>query len=283
MPELPEVETVCSGLRPAMEGNIINKLELRRNDLRWPFPKDIADRTNGKRVIGVRRRAKYILIDLSSDQTIIIHLGMSGRILIDTTNKGIFNYNSNIFEKHDHVIFYMLNGTLITFNDARRFGAMDMAPTETLDEHWLLKRLGPEPLGNGLNAEYLSNRFKNKNTSIKTTLLDQLVVAGLGNIYVCEILFRSGVSPQKNTNKLEMKEIERLVKFTRSVLIEAIEAGGSSLKDHRQTNGELGYFQHNFLVYGREGEKCVNDNCQTIIKRVIQSGRSTFYCSKCQR
>ena len=283
MPELPEVETVCSGLRPAMEGNIINKLELRRNDLRWPFPKDIADRTNGKRVIGVRRRAKYILIDLSSDQTIIIHLGMSGRILIDTTNKGIFNYNSNIFEKHDHVIFYMLNGTLITFNDARRFGAMDMAPTKALDQHWLLKRLGPEPLGNGLNAEYLSNRFKNKNTSIKTTLLNQLVVAGLGNIYVCEILFRSGVSPQKNTNKLEMKEIEKLVKFTRSVLIEAIEVGGSSLKDHRQTTGELGYFQHSFSVYGREGEKCVNDNCQTIIKRVIQSGRSTFYCSKCQR
>ena len=283
MPELPEVETVCSGLRPAMEGNIINKLELRRNDLRWPFPKDIADRTNGKRVIGVRRRAKYILIDLSSDQTIIIHLGMSGRILIDTTNKGIFKYNSNIFEKHDHVIFYMLNGTLITFNDARRFGAMDMAPTKALDKHWLLKRLGPEPLGNGLNAEYLSNRFKNKNTSIKTTLLDQLVVAGLGNIYVCEILFRSGVSPQKNTNKLEMKEIERLVKFTRSVLIDAIEAGGSSLKDHRQTTGELGYFQHSFSVYGREGEKCFNDNCQTIIKRVIQSGRSTFYCSKCQR
>ena len=283
MPELPEVETVCSGLRPAMEGNIINKLELRRNDLRWPFPKDIADRTNGKRVIGVRRRAKYILIDLSSDQTIIIHLGMSGRILIDTTNSGIFNYNSNIFEKHDHVILYMQNGTLIIFNDARRFGAMDMAPTKTLDTHWLLKRLGPEPLGNGLNAEYLANRFKNKNTAIKTTLLDQLIVAGLGNIYVCEILFRSGVSPQKNTNKLEMKEIERLVKFTRSVLIEAIEAGGSSLKDHRQTTGELGYFQHSFSVYGREGEKCVNDNCQTIIKRVIQSGRSTFYCSKCQR
>ena len=283
MPELPEVETVCSGLRPAMEGNIINKLELRRNDLRWPFPKDMADRTNGKRVIGVRRRAKYILIDLSSDQTIIIHLGMSGRILIDTTNKGIFNYNSNIFEKHDHVILYMQNGTLITFNDARRFGAMDMAPTKTLDTHWLLKRLGPEPLGNGLNAEYLANRFKDKNTAIKTTLLDQLIVAGLGNIYVCEILFRSGVLPQKNTNNLEMKEIERLVKFTRSVLIEAIEAGGSSLKDHRQTTGELGYFQHSFSVYGREGEKCVNDNCQTIIKRVIQSGRSTFYCSKCQR
>jgi formamidopyrimidine-DNA glycosylase len=283
MPELPEVETVCSGLRPAMEGNIINKLELRRNDLRWPFPKDMADRTNGKRVIGVRRRAKYILIDLSSDQTIIIHLGMSGRILIDTTNKEIFNYNSNLFEKHDHVILYMQNGTLITFNDARRFGAMDMAPTKTLDTHWLLKRLGPEPLGNGLNAEYLANRFKNKNTAIKTTLLDQLIVAGLGNIYVCEILFRSGVLPQKNTNNLEMKEIERLVKFTRSVLIEAIEAGGSSLKDHRQTTGELGYFQHSFSVYGREGEKCVNDNCQTIIKRVIQSGRSTFYCSKCQR
>ena len=283
MPELPEVETVCSGLRPAMEGNIINKLELRRNDLRWPFPKDMADRVNDNRVIGVRRRAKYILIDLSSDQTIIIHLGMSGRILIDTTNKGIFNYNSNIFEKHDHVIFYMQNGTLITFNDARRFGAMDMAPTKALDKHWLLKRLGPEPLGNGLNAEYLFNRFKNKNTSIKTTLLDQLIVAGLGNIYVCEILFSSGVSPQKNTNKLKMKEIERLVKFIRSVLIEAIEAGGSSLKDHRQTNGELGYFQHNFLVYGREGEKCVSDNCPTIIKRVIQSGRSTFYCSKCQR
>ena len=283
MPELPEVETVCSGLRPAMDGNIINKLELRRNDLRWPFPKDMADRANDNRVIGVRRRAKYILIDLSSDQTIIIHLGMSGRILIDTTNKGIFNYNSNIFEKHDHVIFYMQSGTLITFNDARRFGAMDMAPTKTLDQHWLLKRLGPEPLGNGLNAEYLANRFKNKNTAIKTTLLDQLIVAGLGNIYVCEILFRSGVSPQKNTNKLEMKEIERLVKFIRSVLIEAIEAGGSSLKDHRQTTGELGYFQHSFSVYGREGEKCVNDNCQTIIKRVIQSGRSTFYCSKCQR
>jgi formamidopyrimidine-DNA glycosylase len=208
---------------------------------------------------------------------------MSGRILIDTTNKGIFNYNSNIFEKHDHVIFYMQSGTLITFNDARRFGAMDMAPTKTLDKHWLLKRLGPEPLGNGLNAEYLSERFKNKNTAIKTTLLDQQIVAGLGNIYVCEILFRSGVSPQKNTNKLKIKEIERLVKFTRSVLIEAIEAGGSSLKDHRQTNGELGYFQHNFLVYGREDENCVNDDCQTIIKRVIQSGRSTFYCSKCQR
>jgi formamidopyrimidine-DNA glycosylase len=283
MPELPEVETVCSGLRLAMEGNIINKLELRRNDLRWPFPKNMADRVTGSRVIGVRRRAKYILIDLSIDRTIIIHLGMSGRIFIDTANKGIFNYNSNIFEKHDHVIFYMQNGPLITFNDARRFGAMDMAPTKALDKHWLLKRLGPEPLGNGLNTEYLFNRFKNKNTSIKTTLLDQLIVAGLGNIYVCEILFRSGVSPQKNTNKLEMKEIERLVKFIRSVLIEAIEVGGSSLKDHRQTNGELGYFQHNFTVYGREGENCVSDNCQTIIKRVIQSGRSTFYCSKCQR
>ncbi len=276
MPELPEVETVRRGLQPAMEGEVIANADIRRPDLRWPFPENMAERLTGKKVDRLRRRSKYILADLSSGETLIIHLGMSGRMQISERDHPEL-------EKHDHVVFDMENGARITFNDARRFGAMDLAETKTLEDHWLLEKLGPEPLGNQFDEDYLLERLKSRNTPIKSALLDQRIVAGLGNIYVCEVLYRTGISPVCKSGKLSSVRVRSLVPAIREVLQEAIEAGGSTLRDHRQTSGELGYFQHSFQVYNREDKPCETRDCSCIIKRIVQSGRSSFYCPQCQR
>ena len=283
MPELPEVETVRNGLLPAMEGQVIRHADVRRPDLRWPFPERMSERLNGKRVLALRRRSKYILADLSSDETLIIHLGMSGRILIASQNIGNFHQALPAPEKHDHVVIDMENGARVTFNDARRFGAMDLAATESVHRHWLLQGLGPEPLGNDFHADYLVARFKGRRTPMKTALLDQKIIAGLGNIYVCEALNRAGISPLRKAGQLSRGCIERLVPIIREVLAEAISAGGSSLRDYRQADGELGYFQHTFRAYDRAGHACRTSDCDGEIVRIVQSGRSTFYCPKCQR
>ncbi len=276
MPELPEVETVRRGLLPVMQGKTILRADQRRPDLRWPFPPDMASRLTGKRVERLWRRAKYILADLSSGETLLIHLGMSGRMLISTGDHPAL-------AKHDHVVLQMQEGPRVVFNDARRFGAMDLAPTDQVEAHKLLANLGPEPLGNAFDALYLAERLKGRKTPIKTALLDQRIIAGLGNIYVCEALFRAGLSPLRRAGDLRPDQIERLPAVIRDVLSEAIESGGSSLKDYRQADGELGYFQHNFRVYGRAGQPCLTEGCDGEIQRITQAGRSTFYCQSCQR
>ena len=274
MPELPEVETVLRGLEPAMLGQKIIQADIRREGLRWPFPDRMAQRLEGQRVELLQRRAKYILLDLNGGETLIIHLGMSGRMLIS---------DGDDLVKHDHVVLDMENGKRITFNDARRFGMMDLCPTATIFEHRMLKGLGPEPLGNGFYAEYLTVRFNGRKMPIKSALLDQKIVVGLGNIYVCEALWRAGINPTRKACDVTPQKIALLVPTIRDVLNEAIESGGSSLKDYRQANGQLGYFQHSFAVYGREGELCKTDGCGQKIVRIVQSGRSTFYCPKCQK
>jgi formamidopyrimidine-DNA glycosylase len=266
-----------------MEGQVIARADIRRPDLRWPLPDRMADRLTGKRVVTLRRRSKYILVDLSSDETLIIHLGMSGRMLISGQMQGAFHHDHPAPEKHDHVVLDMANGTRVTFNDARRFGAMDLAPTQAVESHWLLAALGPEPLGNAFDEDYLVDRLKGRRTPIKSALLDQRVVAGLGNIYVCEVLFRTGLSPKRIAGRIADARLRALVPAIRDVLSEAIEAGGSSLRDYRQTDGELGYFQHTFKVYDREGDPCTSPDCTGIIHRIVQSGRSSFYCPTCQR
>lgn len=283
MPELPEVETVRAGLVPAMEQVVIHRADVRRPDLRWPFPENMAERLTGKTVLKLRRRSKYILADLSSDETLLIHLGMSGRMVIDQEQVGDTHYELPIIEKHDHVIFEMSNGTRVRFNDARRFGAMDLISTSDVESHWLLEKLGPEPLGNAFDEPYLFEQLRKRASPIKTALLDQRIVSGLGNIYVCEVLHRTGISPTVKANAISKKRVEKLVPAIREVLSEAIAAGGSSLKDYRQTDGELGYFQHSFKAYDREGHACQNPSCKGEIARIVQSGRSTFYCPKCQR
>ena len=283
MPELPEVETVRRGLLPVMEGEIITRATVNRPDLRWPFPENMADRLTGKRINTLRRRSKYIMADLDSGESLLIHLGMSGRMTISGHTVGEFHHPHPVPEKHDHVVFDMENGARITFNDARRFGAMDLMATATAGAHWLLKDIGPEPLGNDFNEAYLLDRLKGRKTPIKTALLDQRIVAGLGNIYVCEVLFRAGIHPKRQAGAISERRVAALVPIIREVLSEAIEAGGSSLKDYRQADGELGYFQHVFRVYGREGAPCVTPDCDAEVSRFVQSGRSTFYCTQCQR
>lgn len=283
MPELPEVETVRRGLLPVMEGQVIAKASVNRPDLRWPFPEGMAERLTGKRITALRRRSKYLLADLDSGETLLVHLGMLGRMLISGQTVGEFHHPHPVPEKHDHVVFDMSGGARITFNDARRFGAMDLFETQLGDAHWLLKNLGPEPLGNTFNEEYLIERLKGKNSPIKTVLLDQGIVSGLGNIYVCEVLFRAKINPKRKAGQLSSTRVASLVPIIREVLAEAIEAGGSSLKDYRQADGELGYFQHVFRVYDREGERCVTLGCEGTVARFAQSGRSTFYCPQCQR
>ncbi len=283
MPELPEVETVRRGLTSAMEGVVIERVEVNRPDLRWPFPDRMADRLSGKRVNRLRRRSKYILIDLSSGETLLIHLGMSGRMIVSGDPLGQFVHNHPAPAKHDHVVFHMANGARVTFNDPRRFGAMDLLATDAADQHKLLSSLGPEPLGNDFHEDHLISAFRNKNTPVKSALLDQRIVAGLGNIYVCEALFRAGVSPRRKAGQVSKQRVAALVPVVRQVLQDAIEAGGSSLRDFRQADGELGYFQHRFDVYGREGEPCRTNGCNGSIQRITQSGRSSFYCAQCQR
>ncbi len=275
MPELPEVETVRRGLQPAMQGQLIARADIRRPDLRWPFPPEMAKRLTGKRVNTLRRRSKYILADLDSGETLIIHLGMSGRMQVSNGPHGALL-------KHDHVVLDMANGARISFNDARRFGSMDLIATNQAETHRLLASLGPEPLGNAFDDTYLAERLKSRNTPIKSALLDQKTVAGLGNIYVCEVLYRTGISPLTKAGNLSRHQVNSLVPAIRDVLNAAIRSGGSSLKDHRQTSGELGYFQHSFQVYDREDQPCSKADCKGIVQRITQAGRSTFHCPKCQ-
>ena len=293
MPELPEVETVRRGLQPAMEGAKILKAEARRKDLRFPFQKDFTTRLEGQTVTGLGRRAKYLMADLGSGDVLLMHLGMSGSFRVlegdgDAT-PGHFHHPRSEDRAHDHVIFHMSSGAAIVFNDPRRFGYMKIIARNALEDEPLLKDLGPEPLGNEFDAAMLARSCFNKKTSLKAALLDQRVVAGLGNIYVCEALFRSHLSPRRLAATLATKKgeqtdrAERLVGAIHSVLNQAIKAGGSSISDHRLTSGELGYFQHSFQVYDREGEKCHTKGCSGIVRRFVQNGRSTFWCPKCQR
>ncbi len=274
MPELPEVETVRRGLQPVMEGQVILQADINRPDLRFALPKDMKTRLEGARVQALRRRSKYILADLSTGETLLIHLGMSGRILISGQMAGAFHHDHPAPQKHDHVVLHLANGARITFNDARRFGAMDLSR----GPHPLLAALGPEPLGNEFDEAYLEKALHQRKMPIKSALLDQRLIAGLGNIYVCEVLFRARIHPARLAGETRAAA---LVPLIRQVLEEAIAAGGSSLQDYRQTDGELGYFQHRFQVYDRQGQACVS--CATEIERLVQSGRSSFYCPNCQR
>jgi formamidopyrimidine-DNA glycosylase len=283
MPELPEVETVRRGLTPAMEGAVIARAQVNRPDLRWPFPDRMAERLTGARVNQLRRRSKYILADLDTGESLLIHLGMSGRMTVSGDPLGQFAHEHPQAEKHDHVVFDMDNGARITFNDPRRFGAMDLLDTATAEQHKLLAVLGPEPLGNDFHEQHLIESFRNRNTPVKSALLDQRIVAGLGNIYVCEALFRAAISPRRKAGQISAKRVASLVPIIRTVLQDAILAGGSSLKDFRQADGELGYFQHSFDVYGREGDPCRREGCGGTVGRITQSGRSSFYCAQCQR
>jgi formamidopyrimidine-DNA glycosylase len=283
MPELPEVETVRRGLVPSMEGATIIRARVNRPDLRWPFPENFAQRLTGRHVSQLRRRSKYILADLDRNESLLIHLGMSGRMTVSGDPLGQFVHDHPAHEKHDHVILDMSNGARITFNDPRRFGAMDLLPTETADQHPLLAKLGPEPLGNAFDETYLISALKGKNTPVKSALLDQRIVAGLGNIYVCEALHRAHIAPTRKAGRISAARIATLVPIIRDVLDQAITAGGSSLRDFRQASGELGYFQHSFDVYDREGAACRTPGCPGQIRRIVQSGRSSFYCPQCQR
>jgi formamidopyrimidine-DNA glycosylase len=292
MPELPEVETVRRGLQPVMEGAKIVKAEARRKDLRFPFQKDFVARLEGQTVTGLGRRAKYLMADLASGDVLLMHLGMSGsfRVVADgKTAPGKFHHPRNEDRAHDHVVFHMSSGAMVVFNDPRRFGYMKIFARDRIEDEPLLQGLGPEPLGNEFDAAMLARACANKKTSLKAALLDQRVVAGLGNIYVCEALFRAHLSPRRLAATLATKKGEptdhakRLVGAIHSVLNQAIKAGGSSLRDHRQTSGELGYFQHSFQVYDREGKTCESPGCGGIVKRFTQNGRSTFWCPKCQK
>ena len=288
MPELPEVETVRRGLAPAMEGARFAKVEVRRGDLRWPLPKGFAQRLHGKTVEGLGRRAKYLLADLSSGDVLLMHLGMSGSFRVGKdAAPGKYYHERSKSTAHDHIVFHMSNGATITFNDPRRFGSMKLVPRAKLDREPLLRALGPEPLGNEFDAAMLAEACAGKKTSLKAALSDQRVVAGLGNIYVCEALFRARLSPKRQASTIgdrngkPNERAERLVDAIKAVLKDAIEAGGSSLRDHRRADGSLGDFQHNFRVYDREGQPC--SHCKGKIKRIVQVGRSTFYCPSCQK
>jgi formamidopyrimidine-DNA glycosylase len=293
MPELPEVETVRRGLAPAMEDARFDEVVAHRGDLRWPLPKDFAARLKGQKVVGLGRRAKYLLADLSSGDVLLMHLGMSGSFRVvgggETKTPGIFRYQRSDYGAHDHVVFRMSSGATIAYNDPRRFGCMKLFPRRAIDEEPLLRALGPEPLGNEFDAAMLAEACAGKKTSVKAALLDQTVVAGLGNIYVCEALNRSRLSPRRTASTLATRagaphqRTGLLVDSIKAVLADAIEAGGSSLRDHRQTSGELGYFQHRFRVYDREGKPCPTRGCPGTIKRIVQSGRSTFFCPVCQK
>jgi len=281
MPELPEVETVRRGLAPALEGRRITRLVVNRPDLRFPFPENFAGRVAGARVERLGRMAKFLAADLSTGETLVMHLGMSGRFTVDTDGLGAFHHETGTLPAHDHVVFHIEGGGRITYNDPRRFGFMEIWPTAGFADYPRLAGLGPEPLSNGFNAAYLRQALAGRRTPIKSALLDQAIVAGLGNIYVCEALFRSGISPRRSAHSIGPQRAERLVRAINAVIAEAIEAGGSSLRDFAAADGELGYFQHTFRVYDQEGQPCAN--CGTGVRRIVQSGRSSFYCGHCQR
>jgi formamidopyrimidine-DNA glycosylase len=293
MPELPEVETVRRGLAPAMEGRVIRRAVANRPDLRFKLPEKFAERLTGRRVLHLDRRAKYILVHLEGDEVLLMHLGMSGRFTIhapggSNVRPGAFHHDAHEANgiglgRHDHIVFDMEDGTRIVYADHRRFGYMDLFGLAEIETSTHLAGLGPEPLGNGFSAETLLAALKGRRTPIKSALLDQRTVAGLGNIYVCEALFRSGISPNRAAANIGPVRVERLARAIRDVLAEAIEAGGSTLRDYAHTDGELGYFQHRFAVYDREGNICSKPGCGATVKRIVQAGRSTFFCAKCQR
>ncbi len=293
MPELPEVETVRRGLEPSMTGTKILRVEQRRSDLRFPFPMDFVSRLEGRTIHAMGRRAKYLLADIDSGDVLIMHLGMSGSFRIeagaDAMAPGEFHHTRSKNAAHDHVVFHLSNGKTIIYNDPRRFGFMDIVPRGALAEHSLFAHIGIEPLGNELNGDYLAQKFAGKKTPLKAALLDQSLIAGLGNIYVCEALNRTRLSPKRAAGTLAKKggaatdRAHLLAGVIREVLGEAIAVGGSSLRDHRQADGTLGYFQHSFRAYDREGEACRNEGCAGTIRRIVQSGRSTFYCAACQK
>ncbi len=283
LPELPEVETVRRGLAPVLEGRVIVAADVRRPDLRWPFPPGMADRLAGRRVLRLWRRSKYLLADLDSGETLLIHLGMSGRLSVTGVPVGAFHHAHGAVAAHDHVVLTIEGGARVTFNDARRFGAMDLMATARAADHWLLARLGPEPLEPAFHPEHLVGAFAGRRTPVKAALLDQRIVAGLGNIYVCEVLHRARLSPRRQAGRIAAAGVRRLVPLVREVLTEAIAAGGSSLRDYRQADGAMGYFQHGFRVYDREGAPCPAAGCGGVVRRIVQSGRSSFYCARCQR
>lgn len=292
MPELPEVETVRRGLAPHMEGRRVRSLTLNRADLRFPLPDGLRDRVEGQKIVQLSRRAKYLVIMMENGLSIISHLGMSGSFRIEDAIPGGFHHARSKDQAHDHVIFGLAGDdgmeVRIIYNDPRRFGFMDLVATDDLDLYPAFSTLGPEPLGNSLSANYLAERFRTKKSPIKAALLDQRVIAGLGNIYVCEALHRSGIGPERPVHTLVTRagrassQLENLTLAIRDVIAEAIEAGGSSLRDHIQTDGSLGYFQHRFRVYDREGEPCPTPGCGGTVSRIVQSGRSTFLCTACQ-
>lgn len=283
MPELPEVETVLRGISPILEGNQIDYAQVNRPDLRRPFPNNLAKRLKNRKINFLHRRSKYILIDLSGGETLIMHLGMSGRIIISQKVAGTFHHNTNHRQKHDHFVLHLKDNHQLTFNDPRRFGVIDLLRTENLELSGMLSQIGPEPLSNSFNEAYFVSTLRLKKTNIKSALLDQRVVAGLGNIYVCEALFRAGISPKRQALRISHKKLSSLVPIIKEILLEAISSGGSSLRDFRNASGDLGYFQHSFDVYGREDQDCYNTECDSKIKRITQAGRSSFYCSNCQR
>lgn len=292
MPELPEVETVRRGLEPTMAGATIVSVERRRGDLRFPFPADFDRRLTGRRIQALGRRAKYLLADLDDGAVLVMHLGMSGSFRIETdvaTTPGAFHHERSKDAAHDHVVLHLSNGARIVYNDPRRFGFMDLAERAGIESHPFFRDLGVEPLGNLFDARFLAGAFAGRRTPLKAALLDQRLIAGLGNIYVCESLHRAGLSPRRAAGTLVKKggeptaRAELLARVIREVLQEAVAAGGSSLRDHRQADGTLGYFQHTFRVYDREGEPCPTQGCGGVVQRIIQSGRSTFFCGACQR
>ncbi len=278
MPELPEVETVKRGLEPVMQGFKFERVTLNRLNLRFPFDKNFISRIQGKILTSLIRRGKFLKATLSSNDVLYMHLGMSGRFSIDNDLTAVYNSNNSTNPKHNHVIFEMSNGVVVTYNDPRRFGFMELiAPGEPSR----LDKMGPEPLDNMFNAPYLFNKLSGKKSAIKSALLDQSIIGGLGNIYVCEAIFKAKISPKRLAGSLTIKETEILVNEIKGVIKKAIEAGGSSLKDFASVDGNLGYFQHSFEVYGQEKKPCVV--CKTPIERIIQSGRSSFYCKACQK
>ena len=290
MPELPEVETIRRGLEPVLVGQRIQRVEQRRADLRFPFPENFGKRLTGRTVVMLQRRAKYLLAHLDDGTVLIIHLGMSGRISITGQGElGAFTHNQGNRGVHDHVVLRLASGTEIVYNDPRRFGLMDLATSTTLETHPLLAGIGIEPLGPDFTPEYLARYAAGRRSDLKSFLLDQRIIAGLGNIYVCEALFRTHLKPSRaaaclatSTGKPNART-NALIPHIKAVLADAIEAGGSTLRDYAQADGSLGYFQHSFQVYGREGEPCLTPSCRGMVRRTVQAGRSTFFCPVCQR
>jgi formamidopyrimidine-DNA glycosylase len=297
MPELPEVETVMRGLIPVLVGHSIAGVDVRRSGLRFPFPHDFAARLKGRLVLGLQRRAKYILVNLDDGHCLLVHLGMTGRFTVLDDNSRPNNLGEFYFEQgtigagsgpHDHVVIALDNGTRVVYTDHRRFGVMDLLRQSELASHRLLKDIGVEPLGNEFSGAFLASRFRKKSAPLKAALLDQRIIAGLGNIYVNEVLYRSALSPRRKAGTLVRKishdaRLNNLVRHVRDVLNEAIAAGGSTLRDFSGTDGSEGAFQQQFAVYDREGENCPRTGCRGIIRRIVQSGRSTFYCPSCQK